>query len=210
MTFINNDTHIIELYRIMNLYFGNNWFNWLPDTIWYLLKDKLKQGEDLSQKIKDKICALQLLLTTNRPWVEFEIFEKVSTALANKNVNPLILEPLEPEDAFIGLSILNYLRPNEKYSDETLIYITACFRQHGLISYGNSKDLDIIKDHFKKSLSKENIKIYDEINVNFNRIWGLSDNNLCFNDKNIIEVQLRKIIRIYKITKEYLKNYMVI
>ncbi len=208
MVIINKDTHVIELYKTMNSHFSNDWFNWLPDTLWHLIK--FNKNEELPQKFKDQICALQLLLTTNRPWVEFEVFEKVSCALANKNVNPSVLEPLEPEDAFIGMCILNYLRPDEEFSDETLIYVTACFRQHGLVTFGNNKLLEKISTHFKSSLTKDNLKIYDDINHNFNKLWEFSSNLLTFNDKNIVEVQLRKIIRIYKIVKEYLKDYMVI
>ncbi len=207
---MNQDSHVIELYKTMNKYFKNDWFDWLPDSVWHIIKTEFKIEDEIPRKIKDKICALQLLLKTNRPWVEFEIFEKVSTSLSNKNINPSVLEPLEPEDAFIGLCILEYLRPDEKFSNETLIYITACFRQQGLISFGDSKYLKPISDFFNNSLSEENKKLSDKINKIFSKIRSNKTNDFNFDERNIIHVQLRKILRIYQITNEYLNEFMVI
>lgn len=208
--FIDQNTNALELYKILNNHFKNNWFDWLPDSMWHIIKLEFKIKDEIPRKNKDKICALQLLLKTNRPWVEFEIFEKVSTALSNKNMNYSVLEPLEPEDAFIGLCILQYLRPDEKFSNETLIYITACFRHQGLISYGNSNYLKPISESFQKSLSEDNLKIFNHLNKIFPDLRSNKKDFLSFQDGNIIHVQLRKILRIYNIVEEYLKEYMVI
>jgi len=179
----------------------------MPETIWISLEN---QSDEIPQINKNKICALQLLLTTNRPWVEFEVFEKVSQSIANKKMNPFILEPLEAEDAFIGMAVLQFLRPDEIFSKETLIYVTACFRNQGLIALGNSKFISPLASTFHESLSQKNKEISKNIEAIFPKFLKKYSPSFQFDENNIVHVQLKKLCRIYFIVNEFLKNYVVI
>jgi hypothetical protein len=90
-----------ELLDHMMKTYGRDWVEWEPETIWR--ETRLEKAEDICIYNKNKIQAVQLILSNDRFWKEFPVFENV--CLAFNNVPPRfdLMEEITPGQMAFGV-----------------------------------------------------------------------------------------------------------
>lgn len=198
-----SNPHVFALHNMLLRTLGPEWVEWLPETLWASLHEEPSRG------VKDKILALQLALKTNRPWVEYEVFEKLSTAFNGEVPHQSILEPQQPAECLLTVHVLHTLRADEKFSDEVYAYIAACFAHEGFLHVGSLPEMQPVQ----KFLDEMN-HIYARIPTSesahigqlFSQLWdkhkGKADELMMKAEDDVVKVQLRKLYGIYTYLEE--------
>lgn len=122
---------VLGVFGILNEHYGRHWWNWEPETVWQTL-DK-EHGIGVDGDLRNLISALQLIVTTNQPFENWHIFEKVGHALNMNPVNFGIVQPLEPQEAALALKLLRAMRPKQEFDSEICGYLAAVAKAAGLV-----------------------------------------------------------------------------
>jgi hypothetical protein len=199
--FRNENTHVFALHNTLVRHYGADWIQWLPETLWrQLTVDHFIDSPDsLPRILKDKILALQVTHATNRPWVEFEVFENVSTAFDGDVPSPLVLEPRTAEECLFTMHCLKTIRPDEEFAPEVLIYVASCFANDNIVHVGPARCLEgvqayldtFIHDH---ALSERAGKVFSSLWAQRNMV---SVAQLADAEDDPLKVQLRKLYGVY-------------
>lgn len=162
---------VLGVYGILNEHYGRAWWDWEPETVWQTLKKE--HGFDPDEDLRNLISALQLCVTTNQPFENWHVFEKVGHAFNQNPVNFGIVQPLEPQETALTLKILRAIRPKQEFASEICGYLAATAKNAGLVylpeevftagcqsfldEMGNDLELkeDLIKGRNKKSAAYE-------------------------------------------------------
>ena len=65
----------LQLYQFLNTNYDRQWMDWEPETLWTtLLQD---HEEKPTESMKNLIQALQVIVRTNAPFEQWNVFEKV-------------------------------------------------------------------------------------------------------------------------------------
>lgn len=121
----------LGIYGILNEHYGRAWWDWQPETVWQTLSKE--QGIEVDSDLKNLIMALQLTVTTNQPFENWHVFEKVGHAF---NLNPVdfgVVQPLEPQEAALTLKLLRTMRPKSEFASEICGYLAASGKAAGLV-----------------------------------------------------------------------------
>lgn len=194
-------THVFALYNTLVRHYRADWINWLPETLWrQLAMDHFVLVPDqIPRQVKDKVLALQVALSTNRPWVEFEVFENVATAFDGDVPHPFVLEPRSAEECLFGMHCLSKLRPDETFAPEVLIYVASCFAHDGLISAGPARCLSGVQTYLNNFIFDR--ATADRVTRVFSELWSQRDAVALAELQNVeddpFKVQLRKLYGIY-------------
>ena len=121
----------LGIYGLLNEHYGRDWWGWEPETVWQTLRHE--QSVDSSEDLRNLVSALQLTVTTNQPFENWHIFEKVGHALNTNPVNFGVVQPLEIEEAALTLKILREIRPKQGFDAEICAYIAASAKTAGLV-----------------------------------------------------------------------------
>lgn len=123
---------VLGIYGILNEHYGREWWQWEPETVWTTLQKS--HGIDPDEDLRNLISALQLTVTTNQPFENWHIFEKVGHAFNFNPVNFGIVQPLEIEEAALTLKLLRTIRPKQEFDSEICAYLAASARNAGLVA----------------------------------------------------------------------------
>lgn len=122
---------VLGVYGILNENYGRSWWDWEPETVWQTLKKE--HGYDPDEDLKNLISALQLCVTTNQPFENWHVFEKVGHAFNQNPVNFGIVQPLEPQETALTLKILRAIRPKQQFDSEICGYLAATAKNAGIV-----------------------------------------------------------------------------
>jgi hypothetical protein len=122
---------VLGIYGTLNERYGREWWQWEPETVWQTLQKE--QGIDPSEDLKNLISALQLTVTTNQPFENWHVFEKVGQAFNMNPVNFGILQPLEADEVALTLKLLRMIRPKQEFDSEICGYLAAVAKNAGLV-----------------------------------------------------------------------------
>ena len=122
---------VLGIYGILNEHYGREWWHWEPETVWQTLNRE--QGITVDDDLRNLISALQLAVTTNQPFENWHIFEKVGHAFNFNPVNFGVLQPLEPQEAALTLRLLRLIRPKQEFDSEICAYLAAVAKNAGLV-----------------------------------------------------------------------------
>lgn len=120
---------MVSLFQSLNHHYGDAWPTWAPETLWKTMP--MPEGE--VDAIKNAVQALQVVATTNAPFEDWHIFEKVGHAFCLEPVNFGQIEPLEPDHAAYAVYVLQQLRPQLEFESEVKGYVAACAKRAGLV-----------------------------------------------------------------------------
>ena len=105
---------------------GKEWLDWSPETVVFDILDG--KANDL---LLDKVQAIQLCLTTDTPWIEWNIFEKVGRCFTHQDVDFLTFQPLSSGECSITIDLMQQLREDEQFSEEVELYVAnIAFSEH--------------------------------------------------------------------------------
>jgi len=123
---------VIHVYEALNENHGKDWWDWEPETVWQTLA--VEQGIAADQELKDLVMALQIAVTTNYPFESWNVFEKVTCAFNQNDVDFHVIQPPEIDEIAFTVSVLRTLRgESTPYEDEVLGYIAACAKHSGIV-----------------------------------------------------------------------------
>lgn len=195
------DTHVFALHNTLVRHYKADWVDWLPETLWrqLVLDNFVHSDDEMPRVIKEKILALQVALSTNRPWVEFEVFENVSTAFDGDVPSPFVLEPRTAEEALFTMHCLKTIRPDEKFAPEVLIYVASCFANDGITHVGPARCLDGVQQYLDKLIYEHELSA--RVAKVFANLWAQRDTlsvaTLADAEDDPLKVQLRKLYGVY-------------
>lgn len=151
--------------RLNDLY-GAEWYNWMPETLLYEIKDGL--GLKLDQHEKDELFAVRLILTSDNPYTDPFVFENTITALSGATPamdtgQLLLLVPF-----ITALKTMLRIR-NHALSDDVLKYIAALFYVNNIYYIPNEMgELSRAQPFLKQLLSNKGEKeLYDKAKKTF-------------------------------------------
>jgi hypothetical protein len=121
----------LGIYGLLNEHYGRDWWHWEPETVWQTLRKE--HGLEPSEDLRNLVSALQLIVTTNQPFENWHIFEKVGHALNMNPVNFGVVQPLEIEEAALTLRLLRDMRPKQEFDSEICAYLAASARSAGVV-----------------------------------------------------------------------------
>jgi hypothetical protein len=206
--FKSSDTHVFALHNTLVRHYGADWVEWLPETLWRQLAIDhfIASADEMPRETRDKILALQLALATNRPWVEFEVFENVATAFDGDVPSPYVIEPRTAEECLLAMHCLKTIRQDEEFSPEVLIYVASCFASDGLVHTGPARCLDGVQNYLDKFIYDHELSARTQ--KVFAQLWAQRDTiaaaQLANAENDPLKVQLRKLYGIYTYWE---KNY---
>lgn len=122
---------VLGVYGILNEHYGRDWWHWEPETVWQTLQKE--HSSDVTEDLRGLISALQLVVTTNQPFENWHIFEKVGQAFNKNPVNFGIVQPLEPQEAALTVKLLQRIRPKTEFDPEICAYLAATAKNAGIV-----------------------------------------------------------------------------
>lgn len=119
-----NSLSAIEIKRVLNS-FNPDWINWLPETIWHEFP--------CNDATKNKIRAIQTLITTPDTQFDIEAFSHILQSLNGDIPDWTVLYPLPCEEIVYGYLQLKKINPIFELWPEVETYIKACMLEDGVV-----------------------------------------------------------------------------
>jgi hypothetical protein len=161
-----------------------DWTDWEPEVLFKRIEGIFGSIDEV---MRQKILAIQVARTTNRPWHDWDVFE--NTCLAFCNQIPLWgeLEPLDLHEVAFGLGCLDDIR-EEAYGDDVLGYIAATLMYNFLFMCPPMfPDVSNILDR----LSPETRELVGQVSQTWHS--GIRPQSVETEPVNAVEAQLQKL-----------------
>jgi len=185
---LDDDTPATILNAMMLSLFGAAWYIWELETVQSGLK-VYAEVEDYSDFVEDKLGALIVLLTNDRFYNEWEVFENIGHAFNHNIVFPGQLQPMNVEE-------LNWVLYESKliddeyqsFSSDVNAYIKTVLHEEGTV--GEVEDIysiSKIKVFSKNILDKEvqSVKIQRVKSYKLLKIQKLNEYSLKYFNKDL-------------------------
>ena len=135
-----------EMDRLLLDRYGADWLIWEPETLRQQILDDY--DTTLSDRVFDKIMALKLCHSTQAPWEEWDVFEKVILAFNDVNVDFLSMQSPSPAQICYGVKQMNKINQSVVFLDDIKAYIAARCHTAGFVYL--PEPLDIAQEHLDK------------------------------------------------------------
>ena len=165
-----DETHILVNKKIMDMSFGDEWYDWEPETISQTILTDLNQR--ITDQNLDELMAVKILYKTDAFWEKWNVFEAITTAINNELVMHDQLQQPSPEKMAYSCNVVDKLMGSRPYGDEVEIYVASNLYLHGMVvapkslQFAQEKLSLILADHLKSnefvSLQKASVKRYRE------------------------------------------------
>lgn len=141
----------IELKRTLSS-LNKDWINWLPDTIWHEFS--------CNSVTKDKILAIQTLLTTPDSQFDIMAFSNIIAVFNDQSSDWTTLTPLPCEYIVYGWEQIKKINPSFERWHDLDSFIKACMIEDGIVTLpwldidsknGNEFDIESIKSVWNKA-----------------------------------------------------------
>ena len=128
--FSDKRAHPIQLLNVLTLRYKTDWAKWEPDTLWWALRRDFGPVGNVN---RNKIGALRVAVTTDVPWLDWDVFE--DSGLAWNDIVPVIgtMQPMTPMQVALTVQVLRAIRPDEEFGHEVKAYIAAVLDEHGFV-----------------------------------------------------------------------------
>ena len=154
---------VIELLRLLKT-LGDDVLMKSPETLFALIdkrfggKTDQEAGEDIEHfhktgllrtkvplLVRNKIYAIRTAATSDAPYEEWNIFEKVGGAFNGRVSNFSVVEPMSAGECAVTVALLDVIR-QDRFSNEVKTYIAACCHEDGLLTVKPLEYLAIAED----------------------------------------------------------------
>lgn len=124
--------HPLEILISLRRHFRNEpgWIQWEPEVLLKYAEEYMERPLAPIEKIK--IQALQAAVTTDAPWVIYDVFENFCIATTGDIPTIGELEPLDIYQLGFGVGVLDAIR-TETYDDSVRSYIAATLLNNGIV-----------------------------------------------------------------------------
>src|SRR5690606_15858251 len=91
--FTNKRAHPLQILDVLTARYGTEWTEWEPETLWWALRRDFGPVGELA---RNKIGALRVAVTTDLPWLDWDVFE--DSGLTWNDTIPIIgaFQPMTP------------------------------------------------------------------------------------------------------------------
>ena len=192
-----DDIDVIDLKDILVDNYGTSWIEYYPETI---------VSEILGGKYNDvtfnKIMALQTVVSTDTPWLDWNIFEKVGKAFNHQIPDFTYNQPLSTGECFVTINKLKRLRPEEDdFSREVYIYIAQTARSEGYLYLPEELDTREIQGILDEYIFDGALK--EEVREKWQKLRK-SDKllNMSIDEDSALQVQIGKLVVLTQYVKE--------
>jgi len=104
---------------------------------------------DVPSLTRQKLYAIRVVVTSDLPHNEWNVFEKVGSAFNNRHAKFDIVERLTTAECARTIAIIEAMRP-DKYSNEIKVYIAATAHEDGFYTLEPSKYLNMAEAHLRQ------------------------------------------------------------
>lgn len=119
------------LYTICYGHFGTDIHSWEPETLWLEIQDDIKAIP--SETNKDKIQAAIALVSTNKYYEDFQVFEGICKSFNSQSPDFEWITPLTPEECAWAVAESRLIDSTpEEYSEEIKAYVQEILRLGGM------------------------------------------------------------------------------
>jgi len=192
---IKEDINIIELKNLLFRKYGAEWLDWYPEVLSQTLF-----GANEDNILMNKIQAIKVCLSSDAPWVEWNIFENVGKAFNHQIPNFSIIQPLSLGECLVTGELLTQLREGEQFSGEVLAYVGAVAANENYL---------YIPIDFQLGKAQKNLDKFThdhETRDKIAKIWGsIQGKNLLaaeYNEDNLLHQQIGKLAVLNQYVKE--------
>ena len=190
------DIHVLDLKDSLVDTFGTSWIEFYPEVI----TSEILNGQS-NEILFNKIMALQVAVSTDTPWIEWHIFEKVGKSFMHQVPDFTFNQPLSTGECLATRSILKRLRPEEEFSREVMIYIAQIARSEGYLYLPEDLDLSEIQGILDEYIFDGALK--EEVREKWQKVKK-SDKllNMSIDEENPLQVQIGKLVVLNQFLKE--------
>lgn len=128
--FCDKRCHPLQLMDVLNMRYKTNWPEWEPETLWWSIR---RDFGSVGEITANKIQALRLAVSTDIPWLDWDVFE--NCGLAWNDIVPIFgaWQPMTPMQVAFTVHVLRGVRAEEEFADEVNAYIAAVLEEHGWV-----------------------------------------------------------------------------
>jgi len=156
-------------------------------------------GLEADQAVVEKGCALLLCHTSDSPWSDVVVFEKVVDALSGFEPDHAVLEGSSPAQLGLAACVMKSLRPKMDFNNNVISYIRGIMQDSGIVCYPEC--LAFAQEEYMTEDLKDLCKsVQDKVGAKAN-VEGVTYN---VESDDPIEVQLAKL----SLIQEYVNGVM--
>ena len=195
-TRIDETINPIKLKNMLMAEYGKDWITWAPESI--VLEAFWGKANDL---LLDKVMALQLCLSTDTPWTEWNVFEKIGRCFTNQDVDFFTFQPLSTGECSVTIDLMEQIREDESFSEEVQLYVAnIAFSEHLVMLptdlFPAIINVQLFKMIYRPELSKSTEAAWDKV-----KNLELLDKE--FNLEDPVQNQLSKLAVLKQYRREY-------
>lgn len=156
-------------------------------------------GVEVDHVVVEKGCALLLCHTSDAPWTDLVVFEKVVDALSGFEPDHTALEGSSPAQISLAVRVMKSLRPKVDFNHNVVSYIRGIMRDNGIVCYPDS--LSFAQEEYLTNDLKELCKSVQARSGARPNVEGVTYN---MESDDPIEVQLAKL----SLVQEYVNGVL--
>lgn len=193
---LDEEMHPIELKNYLVDNYKTDWLEWVPEVV-----DLTILAGKNNEYISNKIQAIRICQTTDTPWDEWHVFEKVGKSFNHQIPDFGIMQPLSLGECLTTMHVMTLLRPEENFSEEVLSYIGSVAANENYVYLpeemlvGKAQHIldNFIYDHDLKMKTK----------AAWGKVKGKDILDVEFKEDNSLHRQLSKLALVQEYFREY-------
>ena len=199
-TILNNDnSSAIKIYEFLNTTLDDDWYELEFETIERLLW--VKYGAALDEVISDKIQAIKHLCNSQRPFLDWFLFNQTAVAFSGAIADFDILRTPTPGMIINAVDAMRYIRPEEEFSREVKKYISIILIQEG-ISVPPPSLVDLIGEEFEVLVKNADRQEWQAV---YNRYKEIIESKKFDIAETALDIQARRLLIAEEAASEYAK-----
>ena len=184
------DSHPLPMHYGLTEYFGEDYYNWDPDSLPLIVKYEL--NIDINSFAEEKLNAARVCTTNNMVKTDYSVFEKVTNAFTNVFPNFGATQGLHHYQIPVGLDIIHRLSKenSDKFiiSDTVARYIIAVYLRDNKLCF--PKYLEALQPMLTELAHSDN-KDIEAIRTKWATVKNKPIESINFTD-DIIDIQIKK------------------
>lgn len=124
------ETNPIHLANEMNAAYGREWLDWEPETLWETIRKDWKTYPN--EESKNKLMAIKVVMANEYFWNEWEVFEKVCTALNSRVPVFQTMDDLSIGELALAVHLVSKLK-RRPFGIEVKAYVASEAQEEGYV-----------------------------------------------------------------------------
>lgn len=182
--------HPLQILEVLTNKYGTDWADWESDTLWWSLRRDFGPVGNLT---RNKISALRVAVTTDTPWLDWDVFE--DCGLSWNDIVPIIgtFQPMTPMQTAFTVTVLRGIRPDDEFDHEVKAYIAAILDEAGFVFAPNE-----YFDGAQELLDRKTwlVGFREQVSSAWERIKDVDPTSIDWNYENPLDIHLLKLMTV--------------